>query len=88
MPAALIAVTVKNASAETLEDRGDDRDEIGVEFKARQEAPDQVALEGLGGDDAESEKDRERQQPQKRHVMPGHIKKRLFEQNDSSSVQV
>ncbi len=43
------------------QDGGDDRDEVRVEFEAREKTPDRVALQGLGGDDADGEKDRESQ---------------------------
>ena len=62
------------------QDRGDDRDEVRIELEAREETPDRVALQRLCGGEADGEKDREGQQPQKRHVMPRHVKERLLEQ--------
>ena len=69
------------------QDRGDDRDEVRVELKAAKKRRTVLALQHLGGDQADGEKEREGQQPEERDIMPAHVKERLLEQGQVHLVQ-
>src|SRR5947209_13435835 len=60
------------------QDRGDDRNEICVEFEPGEEPPDEFALEGPGEKKSRCEKASESYQPEERNVMIGDVKNRPF----------
>ncbi len=64
------------------QDRGDDRDEIRVEFEAGEKAADHLALESPGDEEPKSEEPGEGHQAEERNVVPAHVEKGPLQQGE------
>jgi hypothetical protein len=64
------------------QERGDDRDEIGVEFEATEETPNDSALEEFGHDQPERHQPDKGRDPKDRDLVPGEIEERGAQPNE------